>query len=59
MNRKSGCENVDGDNQFINVRNVMLSEDSGNSSLNTYTTDSRKSKKSFDKLADLSKSDSD
>ena len=34
------------DNQFINVRNVMLSEDSGNSSLNTYTTDSRKSTKS-------------
>ena len=44
------------DNQFINVRNVMLSEDSGNSSLNTYTADSRKSDNSFNNQGDLSKS---
>ena len=35
----------------------MLSEDSGNCSLNTYTDDSRKSTQSFDNLAKLSRSD--
>ena len=35
--------NLRGVNLVNNVRNVMLSDDSGNSSLNTYTGDSRKS----------------
>ena len=35
--------NVRGVNLVNNVRNLMLSDDSGNSSLNTYTSDSRKS----------------
>ena len=52
-NRRSGSadhsrhrrteHNVRGVNLVNNVRNVMLSDDSGNSSLNTYTSDSRKS----------------
>jgi hypothetical protein len=48
---RSGGENVRSTSQFINVRNVILSEDSGNSSLNTLsTTSSKKSAKSCDNL---------
>ena len=53
----SDANNMRGDSQFIhesrpdqNVRNVMLSEDSGNCSLNTSSTDSRKSAYSCDNL---------
>ena len=47
---KSLKKNVRSDSQFINVKNVMLSEDSGNCSLNTDTYDSRKSAISCHKL---------
>ena len=36
-------QNLRAVNQFTNMRNVMLSDDSGHSSLSTYTGDSRKS----------------
>ena len=57
MNVKSVKENVRGGSQFSNVRSVKLSEDSGNSSLDTYTTDSRNSSRSFDNLTDLGRSE--
>ena len=48
---RAGKENVRSDAKFSNVRGVVLSEDSGNYSLNTSTTDSRKSVNSCDNLS--------
>ena len=48
---KVGKENVRSDAKFNNVQVVVLSEDSGNCSLNTSTTNSRKSANSCDSRA--------
>ena len=48
---RAGKENVRTTDKFPNVRGVVLSEDSGNCSHNTSTTDSRKSVKSCDNLS--------
>ena len=56
----SDANNMRGDSQFIHVKNVMLSQDSGNCSLNTSTTsttDTRKSAKSCDNLNQHGKND--
>ena len=47
----AGKENVRDAAKFNKVRRVVLSEDSGNYSLNTSTTDSRKSVNSCDNLS--------
>ena len=48
---RGGKENMRSDAKFTNVRGVLMSEDSGNCSLNTSTTDSRKSGTSCDNLS--------
>ena len=48
---RAGNENDRSAVKYSNVRGVVLSEDSGNCSLNTSTTDSRKSVNSCDNLS--------